>query len=353
MTGAGASSVVFRNAEVEVLYQAGRSDFLLVTFAEMGMRPNGAVFWGQPIASRLGLSALGIVACDPNWFPATAIEAALRDPGLAEVLAGHPVRLLYGFSMGGYAVLKYGRRLKARATISVAPQYSITPAVTGGHDWRFSRFHDAGQHADMEITAGDVAANSFVVADPRERQDRWNLDRIMAAAPQVQRIDAVSTGHYTAQALASSGCARDMFAAALAADGPALRRTVRQKCRSWPRRPLLAVRQLLDRHPALALPLLDRHRADAPSGEVGWLYAMIGQNLARAGAVELAETAVGAALHSLGEPTQLTLQVSAEIAFLKGDPETAKTLAQSAIDLDPDRPGPRAMLDRYRRLSGA
>src|SRR4051794_10196197 len=80
----------------------------LVTFADLTFRPDGHAIWGREPAAKMGLDAIGFVAKRENWFPAAAMQKAA--PAVRALLGGGPA-LCYGYSMGGYAALKYARLL--------------------------------------------------------------------------------------------------------------------------------------------------------------------------------------------------------------------------------------------------
>ncbi|MEO3473177.1 hypothetical protein AAFN86_15010 [Roseomonas sp. CAU 1739] len=164
------SRVVFEDDEIQLVHRPGGSDFTLVTFAALTHRPDGTWIWAQEPIAKLDLEAIGFVAKRENWYPAASMQAAAET--MRRLLK--PRAIGYGFSMGGYAVLKYGRILGLTHGLAVSPQVSIDPAEVP-QDRRFHKFHDATLHAGMRIAPGDSPPVSFVAADPYWMPDAAHL----------------------------------------------------------------------------------------------------------------------------------------------------------------------------------
>lgn len=162
--------VVFEDDEIQLVHRPGRSDFTLATFAAFGHRPNGTWVWAQEPIAKLELEAIGFVAKRKNWYPAASMHAAAE----ATRRLLRPRTIGYGFSMGGYAVLKYGRMLGLSHGLAISPQVTINPAEVP-QDRRFHKFHDPALHGGMRVSAGDAPPVSFVVADPYWTPDATHL----------------------------------------------------------------------------------------------------------------------------------------------------------------------------------
>ncbi len=167
-----AARIIFENDEIRVVHRPGSSDFTLVTFAALGHRPKGEWIWAAPPVNKLGIEAVGIVAKRENWYPAADMQAAA--PAIRALL--RPRTIGYGFSMGGYAVLKYGRLLGLTHGLAVSPQVSIDPAEVPA-DPRFHRHHDPRLHAGMAVGPQDVPAACFAVGDTKWVIDAEHLRR--------------------------------------------------------------------------------------------------------------------------------------------------------------------------------
>jgi hypothetical protein len=340
--------LLHRSACLEVLWHPGDADFLLITFAEMGMRANGSRWWAAPVARKLGLPALGFVAARPNWYPVPAVAAALADPAVRGILAQHDRRLTYGFSMGGYAATRFGSMLGATAALAIAPQWSISPADTGGADNRFGRYFDATLHDAMAIGPSHGADRIFVVVDPAAPGDRWNAARILSALPQAEPIAARGTGHWTASALAGTQDALGMFRSALDGDAERLRRIIGEKRRRWLRRPHVLARQVAPGRPDVALRLL---RRGSPSNEDAVaILALVAQAMLSQGRFAEARTTAAEAV-GLDAASPRARSLLAEAAYRSGATADGIALARELVARFPASAGARAQLERMLRRS--
>lgn len=215
--------VLYNDREIVVLHQPGTSPHTLVTFSDLTYRPKGTAFWGDDVAVKLGLDAIGFVARRENWFPTASVEAAAA--AVREVLK--PSAVAYGYSMGGYGVLKHAGRLGIRSAIAVAPQATIAPGEVPW-DTRFHRFHRPALHAGMRVGSGDLAPFTAVVADPYDATD-WRHARLAAEAGPAHLLRAPLSGHAAIWLLAGTEALEPMLAAALAGDAAAMRALLRER----------------------------------------------------------------------------------------------------------------------------
>lgn len=217
-----AGNIVFEDAEIRVVHRPGSSDYSLVTFAALGHRPNGDWIWAGPPIEKLDIEAIGIIAHRPNWFPAAAMQAAA--PVIRDLL--RPRAIGYGYSMGGYAVLKYGRLLGLTHGLAVSPQVSIDPADVP-QERRFRPHHDPVLHANMAVVAPDPPPISFVVGDTM-----WDLDglhlRQAATLPGVHVIPLPFMRHAAIDRLTSTRVIASVLDLVLAGDAAALREELRR-----------------------------------------------------------------------------------------------------------------------------
>ena len=147
--------------------------------------------------------------------------------------------------------------LGADTSISFVPQYSIDPSVVGDCDQRFTQHFRSEMNAGMEITADDVAPNSFMVVDPHHPVDLRNAELIQAAAPSVGTIITPHTHHRPVLTIASSSVAMRMLNAALAGDALAISRELAAARRRSPHRTYHLFRAAAFRHPAWAVRIFE------------------------------------------------------------------------------------------------
>lgn len=139
-----ARRIIFEDEEIRVVHRPGATPYTLLTFAAVAHRPKDAWIWAEPPIEKLDIEAIGVIGKRENWYPAASMRAAA--PAIRPLLRACAVG--YGYSMGGYAVLKYGRLLGLTHGLAVSPQTTIDPAEVP-QDRRFHRFHDAALHGGM------------------------------------------------------------------------------------------------------------------------------------------------------------------------------------------------------------
>jgi len=215
--------VIFRDREIVVIHQPGASAHSLVTFSDLTYRPDGTAFWGEEVATKLGLDTVGVVARRENWFPRASMAAAAA--AIRQALK--PRAVTYGYSMGAYGALKHAALLGACSTIAVAPQASIAPSDVPW-DQRFHRLHRPPLHRDMQVRAADLAPFTAVIADPYDTID-WRNARLAADAGATHLLRAPLSGHAAIWLLAGTETLEAMLAAALAGDAAAMRAVLRER----------------------------------------------------------------------------------------------------------------------------
>lgn len=342
---------VFRSRDLEVIAHPGASRFLMITFAELGMRADGRRWWAAAVARRLGIPALGFVATGPNWFPEDAVAAAVAAPAVAAILDAHPLRITYGFSMGGHAAIRHARALGAEASLAIAPQWSIDPTDTGMQDRRFQRHFDPARNAGMRIAPTHAAGRTYILLDPHEPADNWHCARIRDAIPRAVMIPVRATGHWISAALAGSETARSLLAGALAGDEAAIRQAIASKRRNWRRRPFVLARQLARRRPGLALRIVDGRPTDGLEADLGVILERAAEGFLRDGRLDAAEAAAARAL-ALAPDSSHATGLLAEAALRKGEKERAVELARRSAELAPASPGARFRLAAFLRRTG-
>ncbi len=214
--------VIFEDDEVRVVHRPGATDYTLLTFAALAHRPKGTWIWADRPVEKLDIEAIGVVGKRENWYPAASMLAAA--PTIRALL--RPVAIGYGYSMGGYAVLKYGRLLGLTHGIAVSPQTTIDP-VQVPSDRRFHRFHNPLLHGGMAVLAGDAPPVTFAVGDTM-----WDLDgshlRRAAALPGVSLVPLRFMKHAAIDRFASTRELAALISLVLAGDAAALRAHLRR-----------------------------------------------------------------------------------------------------------------------------
>jgi len=171
------SVILYEDEHLVVVHRPAKGRPTLITFSDLTFRPQRTKIWGEDVARKLGVNAIGFVARRENWFPVASVAAAA--PAVREAIGEGPA-VTYGYSMGGYAALKHAALLGAGQSFAVCPQSSIAPADVPD-DARFHRFYHAEQHAGMAVRPGEPGSFSVLLADPYMPEDRRHAERLAAA----------------------------------------------------------------------------------------------------------------------------------------------------------------------------
>ena len=173
---------------------------LYVTFRQWEPEPGQFDTRGRvQRALTAGLAHLHIQTRWNDWFlnPETpALETAL-----ATTRARFLTARALGFSMGGYAALRFSKSLRLNQVLLVSPQASL-------HLPEEDRYPEA---AGFDPVAGDLAAHArpdlkgVVAYDPTHRLDQLHADRIIALLPGLQPAKLGFGGHPGTAALGQAG----------------------------------------------------------------------------------------------------------------------------------------------------
>ncbi|WP_419897309.1 hypothetical protein [Roseomonas sp. USHLN139] len=220
--------------------------------------------WGLEFLGRFQAGLLGLTDAGAGWYPRDDMAALL--PQLRPILAAHDRVVLYGFSMGAYAALKYSAALGADVVLAFAPQASIEPALVGGFDARRPAcFYRPPLHDGMAVTATDLGGLALAFHDPALPDDAGHA-ALLAATGRVATVATPFTGHEPVRFAKATGLVGHLLQAAL--DGSltpgAARRWRRQDRARCPHYWLALVEDGLPRGRAASLlPRLERALAEA------------------------------------------------------------------------------------------
>ncbi|MBP0492518.1 hypothetical protein [Roseomonas indoligenes] len=264
---------------IQALYLEGGSDYLLLTFSEMSFVADGRRFWGDTLARKSDLAAIGIVAKQPNWFPRASMEVLAEN--LESVLAGYAERVGYGFSMGAYGAVKYADLLGLTTIVALSPQSSINKADVGREDPRYTRHFRPSLHSGMAISSGDCLAPGYILFDPGHRGDTAHGERVMRAASELRRVPVPFTGHETVLAFASTAGANALLNACRSLDDLIVRRVVRAALAANPNRIRGLAYACLARHPRWTFSIASRYAEKLTPEDVAKLQSLARRKLKR------------------------------------------------------------------------
>lgn len=196
--GAPPSRLLHEAGGIRVFHRPGRTPWSLIVFGPRQEDPQPHNWWGIGLARREEVDIVGIASRDFTWFPPAAMAELL--PVIRA--AAQPEAVVYGFSMGGYAALKYGRALGARGVLALSPQYSIDPA-DGTVGRRGLTYYDPALHAGMRVTPGEYPDQSLLLWDPLVGADDRHA-RAIAVLPGIRPLPLRMAGHATPAVLAET-----------------------------------------------------------------------------------------------------------------------------------------------------
>lgn len=329
---------------VAVFFRDRGGDDLLVTFANQWLRHDGRAFWGDSLAGSLGMSVVGFVAKEPNWFPPDDMLALL--PAVRALLGGRFARrVCFGHSQGGYAAIKFSAALNASLVLAFSPQYAIDRRIVA--DDRVNKHYTGRLHAGMAVTADDTAGRIFLFYDRDDRADTQHAACI-AAVTACDTIRLRHVGHASDRGMNRPEFAAGLLDAAWSGDADMVRRFMAQNRAVRVERAVLMALGLAATRPALAAAIMQHHgRGWKPDQISGVCF-----RLAKAGAAELA---IAPALRAAeAAPGSANAQGTAGLIALDlRRMDDAFRLIERALALEPHSPKWRNAMQRVHSLTMA
>lgn len=344
--------LIFENDGVQCFHVDRNSDRAVFFFNERTFRADGVSFWGQALAEKLQISAIGIVSKGPNWFAARYMDGAL--PDLARISGSYGKRLGYGCSMGGYAAIKYSRALGLNHTLAISPIFSIEPGVMGKGDRRYAGDYVPELHDGMQIQKADIAGSIYMAADPNFAPDLLNLEKILGAAGSASLIPAFNTDHATIRCFGSTAFMHDVINACFSHDLARLRSLTAIQRRKSAIRALVLTLRALRRRPNAARFVFDAYLERfgewqrLPS-DLGMYLAAIGEGFERSGQAEMAQRAYEKSLLLLPRSASAFLGL-ARLAMQNGRNAEVAAIAERLRTIRNPKPKLKRALDHYDRM---
>ena len=200
--------ILFDDLDMRVLYDDRNTSTLVITFPPRSIVAHGEEFWGRGALGKVGVSAIGFMPKDSNWFVPVLMEDALAS--IREITSRYERIIVYGGSAGAYAAAKWSRRLGAHYAICLGPQWTIDPAQLENKDQRFAEYFRPNM-AGMELTAGDMGGQVFVFYDPHHSEDTYHAEQIAALSPVVEPIMCSYMNHSVIELFAGTQHVSDLI----------------------------------------------------------------------------------------------------------------------------------------------
>lgn len=199
-----AGRIVFDGNRLRATLFNPQAPRLIVTFRQR-ITPDGAFTDATPVKRFINHNCahLHLQSRLNDWYinPETAeFESCLK-----EISAQYDPVSGIGFSMGGYAAMRFSGALRMQQCILVSPQISISPQTVR---WD-RRYRDSA--AEFDARLGDVASHAqpkmqgVVLADPFRRMDLRHAKLIQSVFPNVGICRLSGGGHPATRVLAEGG----------------------------------------------------------------------------------------------------------------------------------------------------
>lgn len=259
----GAETKIFETDDYIVYYLDMGGDRIVISFSPMDFNSSSGTFWGSIALKKMRTSALGIVCKQNTWYPAS-LKGHLEQ--LTAITSRFKERICYGFSMGGYAAIKYSRCFDATTVLSLSPQSSLDPEdLDGRKPWYSNNFRYA-IHRGMAIRSDDISGKVVIFYDPLSWEDVLSHSKIKDECLDLHDVRLWYTGHTTVLIFASTEALKGIFDYSSAEEWAKLQEHSARLRRSGPRR----IPQILDRVIRRRQPLL-RSFLERYWGEIdGW-----------------------------------------------------------------------------------
>ena len=210
---------LFENEDLKINYhKANDAHTIIIVFNPLEWGAKDGDVWGYSVLSRSGYSILGVTSKKKNWFPEETVYEAL--PKILPVLRAYKIRLTYGYSMGGYAALRYSRVLGASHVLSFSPQSTIDPSDLNNGDKRYIKYFSNTKHKGMRISDSDVSGKAYIIYDKGFNLDAFQVDLIELS--DANKISLPRTDHGTLRVLAKSKSLLDIISYVLEGDDGSL-----------------------------------------------------------------------------------------------------------------------------------
>jgi hypothetical protein len=297
------AQLIYEDDHIVVVWHAGHSPELLITFGDLITLAEGRHFYGETPIRKLGLNCIGFMAKRPNWFPMSSVVESIVK--LGPILESFAERITYGASMGGYAALKYSALCGATHAIALCPQWSLDEAECDGFSPGWSEWFEPSMRG-MGVRPTDLSGQAYVFFDPWEARDKAHARQIGIASPSARFIWVPLVEHHVAPVMAGTAALRSLIDACRLNDAQALRRLSRHQRRAnWfyqqkiaerfaASHPLAACRQILAQ--AAAAPQITLLPSDK--------LIQLAERLARLGYQDDSATCLKLAAHHVHSPLQ-------------------------------------------------
>lgn len=222
--------IVFDGQDLRVVVQPAASPAVVACFNWGKFQAEGDHFYADELMRNLGLSAVGIVSKRPHWY--VCEEWPQAQAAILEAMAGHTLRVGYGFSMGAYAALKYSSALGLDKVLAFSPQWSVDPQEAPWDDRRNWAYVPAMK--GMGVRAADRRGLAYLFVDDEHPTDRLHLEQILQSGDNVL-VSMRHCKHDTIKMLIGRESMGQVLKACMGDDPAEVLRVVKRRKRHSPR----------------------------------------------------------------------------------------------------------------------
>ncbi len=219
--------ILYEDDDIRVIHRRGPSAFTLVTFSGLEDRPEDGAFWAERPVAKLDLDCIGFVAKQRSVYPPRAMQAAAP---LVQARA-RPLRLGIGFSIGGYAAMRYGRLLGLTHALGLSPLFGLGP-LDAPEDTRNFFLYQPDKHQGTRVLRHHMARWTLVATDPWDDYEARRLAHYGALGS--HRVATPHMAHFSVHLLRGTAVLAQVLCLMLAEDVAGLRTLFRQRRRALP-----------------------------------------------------------------------------------------------------------------------
>ncbi|AUI66412.1 MULTISPECIES: hypothetical protein [Glaesserella] len=252
--------VLFENENIRVIFSENDitdKDKLLIMFSPMNFSMKSIDdFYGKGIVKNNKINAISIMALKSHWYPENYMKDIL---GLINNISrSFQHIIIYGVSMGGYAAIKYSRRLGATHIIAMMPQWSIN--INDIDDRRYYKEYSslANELDNMAIKSEDISGDLYVFYDNYHKEDSLQVNKIIDIYHNVFVTHTPFVGHTLGHILIGSEFFLKLCHTVLKKDKNELIHLVRNKVRNHPMKYQGIMRNAFKRHISLLVGVIER-----------------------------------------------------------------------------------------------
>ncbi|OCP55799.1 tetratricopeptide repeat protein [Vibrio parahaemolyticus] len=327
------SKVIYEDDDILCYFYQGNSDYLLITFSPANFIASQEVeFWGAGLVIRNGISTIGIVAKENNWYPDSSLEK------LRVIVQDYSSRftnvISYGMSMGGYGALKHGKILGANYTVAFSPQYSIDPEIIGSGDKRYLNYF-RNRNKNSFISDSDVTETAYIIYDNKYFEDDFNAKAIVLSSNNVVALNSPYMHHVPIELFSGSKRTIELFNLVLSSNQDKIKYLIAKRRRESSVRARHVIELVAQRSPILACSFYKKFHHTINTSDKAWLCGVISDLFIKSGDLHNAKKYANHSLE-LSPDDVIFLRRMSSIELKLSNFDKSIEYIEKAIDLSPN-----------------